>query len=68
VLDTTYFFAASIVRANGTVHSGWSPVRAGPRHAASIIWYVTRPKSKASARSRLVAAWRCSSSSAIISR
>jgi hypothetical protein len=41
VLDTTYFFAASIVRAKGSVrgciHSGLAPVRAGARHAASII-------------------------------
>src|SRR5437868_9147077 len=41
VLDTTYFFAASIVRAKGSIqgciHSGLAPVRAGARHAASII-------------------------------
>ena len=37
VLDTTYFFAASIVRAKGSIQSGLSPVRAGGRHAASII-------------------------------
>src|SRR5687768_10528173 len=40
VLETTYFFAASIVRANGSIHSaihsGRSPF-AGHRHAASII-------------------------------
>jgi hypothetical protein len=36
VLDTTYFFAASIVRAKGSVQSGTAPVR-GDRHAASII-------------------------------
>ena len=41
VLDTTYFFAPSIVRANGIIssgiESGHSPV-AGSRHASSIIW------------------------------
>jgi hypothetical protein len=41
VLDTTYFFAASIVRAKGSnqgvIQSGLTPVRAGSRHAASII-------------------------------
>jgi hypothetical protein len=37
VLDTTYFFAASIVRAKGSIQSGLAPVRAGGRHAASII-------------------------------
>src|SRR5437870_5887937 len=37
VLDTTYFFAASIVRAKGSIHSGLPPVPAGGRHAASII-------------------------------
>src|SRR6266508_6665969 len=41
VLDTTYFFATSIVRANGSIQvgiqSGLTPVRAGARHAASII-------------------------------
>src|SRR5207245_284328 len=37
VLDTTYFLAASIVRPKGSIHSGLSPVRAGDRHAASII-------------------------------
>src|SRR5215471_14185216 len=37
VLDTTYVFAASIVRAKGSIHSGLAPVRAGGRHAASII-------------------------------
>jgi hypothetical protein len=36
VLDTTYFFAASIVRAKGFVQSGIAP-GAGDRHAASII-------------------------------
>src|SRR5438445_10842253 len=36
VLDTTYFFAASIVRAKGSIQSGLAPVRAGGRHAASI--------------------------------
>jgi hypothetical protein len=41
VLDTTYFFAASIVRAKGSIqgsiHSGLTPVRAAGRHASSII-------------------------------
>jgi hypothetical protein len=37
VLDTTYFFAASIVRAKGSIQSGLAPVRAGDRNAASII-------------------------------
>ena len=37
VLDTTYFFAASIVRAKGSIQSGLSPIRVGGRHAASII-------------------------------
>jgi hypothetical protein len=41
VLDTTYFLAASIVRAKGSIQgsiqSGLAPVRAGGRHAASII-------------------------------
>jgi hypothetical protein len=36
-----YFFAASIVRAKGSIQSaiqsGLTPVRAGGRHAASII-------------------------------
>src|SRR5687767_6142642 len=36
VLDTTYFLAASIVRAKGSVHSGIAPDR-GDRHADSII-------------------------------
>src|SRR5688572_23806018 len=36
VLDTTYFFAASIVRRKGSIQSGISPVHAG-RNAASII-------------------------------
>jgi hypothetical protein len=40
VLDTTYFFAASIVSANGciqsAIQSGHTPV-AGRRHADSII-------------------------------
>jgi hypothetical protein len=35
VLDTTYFFAALIVRAKGSVQSGLAP--AGQRHPASII-------------------------------
>src|SRR5687767_10163529 len=38
VLDTTYFFAASIVRAKGSIQSGLAPVRTGGRNAASIIW------------------------------
>ena len=33
----TNFFAASIVRARGPIQSGLGPVRAGGRHAASII-------------------------------
>jgi hypothetical protein len=39
VIDTTYFFAASIVRAKGFIQfqSGLAPVRAGGRHAASTI-------------------------------
>jgi hypothetical protein len=37
VLDTTYFFAASIVRANGSIPSGLAPAGTGHRHAASII-------------------------------
>jgi len=37
VLDTTYFFAASIVRAKGSIQSGLAPVGADGRHAASII-------------------------------
>src|SRR6266478_3362121 len=32
VLDTTYFFAASIVRAKGSIQSGLAPLRAGGRH------------------------------------
>src|SRR2546421_9644926 len=52
VLDTTYFFAASIVRAKGSIQSGLAPVCAGGRNAASIISYVTRPKRRASAWSR----------------
>jgi hypothetical protein len=36
VLDTTYFFAASIVRPNGAVHSGLASVWGG-RQADSII-------------------------------
>src|SRR5262249_8974335 len=31
-LDTTCFFAALIVRANGSIQSGLAPVRAGGRH------------------------------------
>ncbi len=37
VLDTTYFFAASLVRAKGSIQSGLVPFGAGVRHAASII-------------------------------
>jgi hypothetical protein len=41
VLDTTYFFAASIVRAKGSIQSGiragLAPIPAGGRKAASII-------------------------------
>src|SRR6266446_2841868 len=37
VLDTTYFFAAAIVRAKGSIQSGRAPVRAGGRNAASIV-------------------------------
>jgi alkylated DNA repair dioxygenase AlkB len=37
VLDTTYFFAASIVRAKGSIHSGLAPAGVGGRHASSII-------------------------------
>src|SRR5881275_1059775 len=40
VLDTTYFFAASIVRAKGSIQSGRAPVRAGGRHAAEGIGLV----------------------------
>ena len=36
VLDTTYFFAASIVRAKGSIQSGIAPL-AGDRNADSII-------------------------------
>src|SRR5262245_35856304 len=42
-------FAASIVRAKGSVQSGITTVRVASRHAASIISYVTRPKRRASA-------------------
>jgi hypothetical protein len=49
VLDTTYFFAALIVWAKGSIQSGLAPVGAGGRHADSIISYVTRPKRRASA-------------------
>jgi hypothetical protein len=34
VLDTTPFFAASIVRARGSIQSGLAPVRAAGRNAA----------------------------------
>src|SRR6266851_4770346 len=37
VLDTTYFFAALIVRAKDSNQSGLAPVGAGGRHADSII-------------------------------
>ena len=37
VLDTTYFFAALIVWAKGSIQSGLAPVGAGGRHADSII-------------------------------
>ena len=37
VLDTTYFFTESIFRTKGSIQSGLAPVRAGDRHAASII-------------------------------
>jgi hypothetical protein len=37
VLDTTYFFAASIVRPKGAIQSGIASVRAGGRQADSII-------------------------------
>jgi hypothetical protein len=37
VLDTTYFFAASIVRAKGCVQAGIAPGVIGSRHADSII-------------------------------
>jgi hypothetical protein len=36
-LDTTYFLAASIVRAKDSIQSGLALVRADGRHAASII-------------------------------
>jgi hypothetical protein len=35
--DTTYFSAASIVRAKGSIQSGLTLVRPFDRHAASII-------------------------------
>src|SRR5215204_3188511 len=53
VLDTTYFFAALIVRAKGSIQSGLAPVGADGRHADSIISYVTRPKRRASAWLRI---------------
>src|SRR5216684_4353905 len=37
VLDTTYFFAALIVWAKGSIQPGLAPVGAGGRHADSII-------------------------------
>src|SRR5258708_30187173 len=36
VRDATYFFAASIVRAKGSIQSGLAPVPAGGRNAVSI--------------------------------
>ena len=44
MLDTTYFLAASIFLAKGSIQSGLAPFRAGDRNAASIISKVTRPK------------------------
>ena len=44
------------------IHSGQTPVSAGMRQADSIISYVTRPSSIASARSMFAAASRCISS------
>jgi hypothetical protein len=52
VLDTTHF-AALIVSAKGSIHSGLDPLGVDGPHAASIISYVTRPKRRASAWSRL---------------
>ncbi len=52
MLETTYFFAALIVRAKGSIQSGLAPGGAGARQADSIIAYVTRPKRSASARMR----------------
>jgi hypothetical protein len=37
VLDTTYFFAALIVWAKGSIQSGLATAGAGGRHADSII-------------------------------
>ena len=62
------FFAASIVRAKGSIQSGLAPVRAGGHHAASIISYVTRPKRSASARLRFSMAFRCKSSAGGMTR
>src|SRR6266540_5424751 len=46
VLDTTYFFAASIVRAKGSIQvgiqSGLTPVRAGRDHCTMIAASVQR--------------------------
>ncbi len=39
----------TVAVAKGSIQSGLAPVRAGDRHAASIISYVTRPKRRASA-------------------
>ena len=46
VLDTTYFFAASIVRPKGSIQSGIlrPRSRSDGRQADSIISYVTRPR------------------------
>jgi hypothetical protein len=68
VLDTTYFFFASIVRAKGSIQSGRVPAGTGRRHPSSISSNVTRPKRSASARSIFSAALRCRSSSGIITR
>jgi hypothetical protein len=52
VLETTYFVAALIVWANGSIQSGLASVAAGGCHADLINSYVTRPKRRASACSR----------------
>ena len=49
MLDTTYFFAASIARPKGAVQSGIGSAGPEGRQADSIISYVTRPKMRASA-------------------
>ncbi len=56
VVDTTCFFAASIVRPNGAIQSGMTGARSDGRQADCIISYVTRPKSNASARSSVFTA------------